>query len=361
MTFNEISYSRIQNQQIEGSKYQSAKDLVMWMGAMQAQDFAMAKWAIGLRLSNSTEHLIETAYNKGEILRTHIMRPTWHFIAADDIYWMLELTASKIKSRMKTNDRRFELTDSNYLKTNQIIEKQFIKEKYTNRIGFANAFANEKINIEENRLSHILMRAELDGIICSGPIINNKLTYCLLEERVPIKRLFTRDNALTELANRYLESHNPASVNDFIWWSGLSVLDARRAFEMVKSCYIQKTINSETYWFSEISQPIKNELSVHLLPAFDEFLISYANRNAALESVDSKKTISENGIFRPIIVVNGQVKGIWKRITKKDKVILEAIFFQIPNLETITQIENESKRFEKFLNKKLELKINHVM
>jgi hypothetical protein len=355
MNFSEISKLRIHNQQIDGSNYKTAKELVGWMGAVQAQDFAMAKWAIGLRLVNSTDQQIEHSYNQGDILRIHLMRPTWHFVSSDDIYWMLELTASKIKSIMKTNDRRFELSDSTYFKTNQIIERQFIKEKHISRINIAKALENEKINLDENRLSHILMRAELDGIICSGPIIDKKLTYCLLEERVPNKKNLTRDIALAELANKYFTSHCPATVRDFIWWSGLSVTEARIGLEMVKSNFISETIDSETYWFTQSSSDIKLNLSAFLLPAFDEFLISYANRSASLLAINNKKTFSNNGIFRPVIVVNGQVDGLWKRTLIKNKVILETDLFHDFTLEIKNVIEKESKRLELFLDKKLEL------
>ena len=111
MTLQEITRLRMNNQQIEGSSMNTAQELVGWMGAMQAQDYAMAKWAIGQRLPVSTDASVEAAYNRGDILRTHLMRPTWHFVSADDIFWMLDLTAPRIKQALKAREKQLELNE----------------------------------------------------------------------------------------------------------------------------------------------------------------------------------------------------------------------------------------------------------
>ncbi|MDR3653222.1 MAG: winged helix DNA-binding domain-containing protein [Paludibacter sp.] len=356
MTLSEISNLRIKNQQIEGLMHRSPKEIVSWFGAMQAQDFTMAKWAIGLRVLNSTEKTIEEAYNNGDILRTHLMRPTWHFVAADDINWMLELTAHRIKQQMNSNNKRLEMTDLIYSKSNKIIEKQLVECKNLTREELTEALKIEKINTNENRLSHILMRAELDRIICSGPLKGKKLTYSLLADRVNSIKTLNKDEALAELAKRYFTSHSPATLRDFIWWSGLSVANARHALELVKSNFISETINSETYWVTNsISMNKYSNPSIHLLPAFDEFLIGYTNREAALKLVDNRKIISENGIFRPTIVAQGQVIGLWKKLAKKNKVMIELNLFQA--YEDNIKIESEIIRYETYLNNKVELTI----
>jgi len=361
MTFPEISRLRMLNQQIEGSVCTTPKELVSSMGAIQAQDFAMAKWAIGQRVPYSTLNSIEAAYNAGEFLRTHLMRPTWHFVSSDDIYWMLELTAPQIRKILKTNDKRLELTDQLFVKTNTILEKVLANNCSMTREELIQEFENVHIRTDENRLSHILMHAELDGVICSGPIRKKKLTYDLLAERVPQKKTNTRDESLFTLAGRYFSSHGPATLRDFIWWSGLGVTEARKALEMIKTGFLSETIGTETYWFS---LPINNKLSVtpsvHLLPAYDEYLISYANRSAALAIVNNKKTISNNGIFRPVIVIDGQVEGLWKRTTIKDKVKLETSPFQLHNPEIMQGIKQEVTRYGIFLDKEIELVIQDL-
>ena len=356
MTIEEITALRIRNQQIEGSNFKTPKELVCWMGAMQAQDFAMAKWAIGLRIPESTEMTIEQAYNAGDILRTHLMRPTWHFVSPDDIYWLLELTAPQIRKILRTNDKRFELTESVYAASNNILEKILSGGQSLTREELVQAYDAIHIRTDENRLSHILIRAELDGVVCSGPLKGKKPTYALLAERVPVKKSITREEALATLATRYFKSHCPASLRDFVWWSGLSITDARKAFHMIQSGFVSETIGNETYLFTNnFTDALPSKLSIHLLPAFDEYLIAYSNRSAALDGIDNKKTISDNGIFRPIIVINGQIRGLWKRTTKKDKVFIETQHFQSFDTKTITAIDKEIKRYGIFLDKKTEV------
>ena len=356
MTQQEITRLRMCNQQIEGSDLKTAKELVSWMGAMQAQDYAMAKWAIGQRLPGSTDASVEAAYNRGDILRTHLMRPTWHFVSADDISWMLDLTAPRIKQALKAREKQLELNETIYSKSRDMLERMLSDGLSMTREELIQEFANIHIQTNENRLSHILMWAELDGIICSGPIRKNKLTYSLLADRVPNKKTVTRDEALAMLAMRYFNSHGPATLRDFVWWSGLSVTEARKALEMIKTSFQSETIGTETYWFAgELKNTHPLSPSVHLLPAYDEYLISYTDRSAALATVHNKKTISNNGIFHPVIVVNGQVEGLWKRNTVRDMVKIETSHFQLHDPETRQGIENEAARYGHFLDKRVEL------
>jgi len=358
MTLPEIATLRLRNQQIEGSKFQSVKELVGWMGGMQAQDFAMAKWAVGIRLPHSTEKTVEEAYNQGKIIRTHLMRPTWHFVSANDIYWMLELTAPQIRKIMKTNDRRFELNDAVYAICNRMLEQVLSDGQSLMREELVMEFDKIHIRTDENRLSHIMVRAELDGVVCSGPMKGNKLTYSLLSDRVPSKKHYSHEEALATMASRYFTSHCPASLRDFVWWSGLSITNARKGLEAIKPGLISESIGKETYWMTNsFTDTAPAKPSVHLLPSYDEFLIAYADRAAALEAVHNKKIISNNGIFRPIIVVNGQVVGLWKRITKKDTIFIEVTHFNPFNTETVHSIEQEASRYGTFLNKKTELLI----
>jgi len=355
MTLKKISKYRLINQQIEESKFETAREIVAWMGAMQAQDFPMSKWAIGIRISNSTEKLIETAYNNGEIIRTHLMRPTWHMVSPDDIYWMLDLTAPKIKSSMKSRNNQLELTKEVFKKSNQLIEISLQKNKYLNRVELSSEFEKANIKTDNNRLSHLLMEAELDQIICSGPIINNKLTYSLLQERVPTKKPLTKDESLAELAKRYFISQGPATLKDFVWWSGLSAAEARQGLNLVQSSFLSETFDSEKYWFTNsISGYNFNSNSVQLLPAFDEFLIGYRDRSASIGQIHNIKAISNNGIFRPILVIKGKVVGIWKRNIKKDRLLLEIESFIKINKSIKVEINKAAKRIEHFLGKEVE-------
>lgn len=356
MTHNDISNLRLINQQIAGSDCNTPKEIVSRMGAMQAQDYNMAKWAIGCRLQGSTENMIESALDKGEIIRTHLLRPTWHFVASDDIYWLLDLTASQIRSAMKSNDKRLELDEAVFRKSNAILEKALEGGNHLTREELMNRLQSEKINTTENRLSHMLMHAEIDGILCSGTTKNNKQTYASLPERVPEKTSVTRDEALAKLARLYFKSRGPASLKDFTWWSGLTVGQARHALDMVKSEFVSETFLNENYWFSAPSRDKnRTKSAVFFLPAFDEFLISYRDRTSALQSESFRKAVSSNGIFRPVLVVNGKVEGIWKRTINKAGVLVETGFFEKSFSINPDVLQKAISAYEYFIGKETNL------
>jgi hypothetical protein len=356
MTHNDISNLRLINQKIAGSECKTPKEVVSWMGAMQAQEYSMAKWAIGARLPGSTEKAIESAIDKGEIIRTHLLRPTWHFVASDDIYWLLDLTAPQIRSAMKSNDKRLELDETVFRKSNEILEKALEGGNHLTREELMNLLKSGGINTSVNRSSHLLMHAELDGILCSGITKNNKQTYASLPERVPEKTILNHDEALAKLARMYFRSHGPATLKDFTWWSGLPAGRARLALEMVKSEFVAETIISETYWFSAFNpEANQNKEKVSFLPAFDEFIISYKDRTSVLHSDNHKKAVSSNGIFRPVLVVNGKVEGIWRRTINKAKVVVETGFFQKPAIINHEVLQKAISAYEKYTAKEIQL------
>ncbi|MBI5352017.1 MAG: AlkZ family DNA glycosylase [Chloroflexi bacterium] len=326
------------------------------MGAMQAQDYSMVKWAVGVRLPNSTDRTIESAINNGEIIRTHLLRPTWHLVSAEDIHWILELTAPQIKATLKSRHKELGISEAIVTKSNAVIKQALSDGIHLTRNELVTELEKHKIMTNENRASHLLLRAELDGIVCSGATKGKNQTYTLLEVRVPKTKPLSREKALANLARQYFSSHCPATIYDFVWWSGLSTSDAKQALEMVKSDFVSETIDSHAYWFTNIlSSPKPEKEDVHLLPAFDEFIISYKDRSASLPFENHNKTVSNNGIFRPVIVVNGQIVGIWKRSIKKDKVIVEAEFFKQPSKSTMLQIEKATVQYGCFLEKEPEL------
>ena len=358
MNQSEISNIRLHNQQIAATNLKTPKELIGWMGAIQAQDYNQAKWAIGVRMPYLTEAQIESAFNNGEIIRTHLMRPTWHFVSSDNIYWMLELTAKQIKSTTKSRNRDLGLTEAILKRSQEVLVKALEGRKSLTREELSTQLNQAGIKTDGQRMPHILMEAEIDSVICSGAMQGKKQTFALLTERVPIKNILTKDEALSLLAKKYFTSHGPATLPDFVWWSGLPVADARSALEMNKPSLISETIDFETYWFAEpVSIPTSLPDSVYLLPAFDEFLISYKNRSAAITIDHHKKAISNNGVFRPVIVVNGQISGLWKRTIKKDSVLIELVHFRPHSKKEEKLIEKATEIFSHFSGMKAELRI----
>jgi Winged helix DNA-binding domain len=353
---NLISNVRLINQKIALSEFKTAKEIVHWMGAIQAQDYSMSKWAIGLRLNESSDDEIISSINKGDILRLHVLRPTWHFISSDDVYWMLQLSAPKIKSSLKSRHKELGLTESIIVKTTAIIEKTLSGGISLTRGELADEFHKAGIRTDANRLSHLLFHAEMDGIVCNGPVKSNKLTYSLLSERVPHKKNLLRDEALTELAKRYFTSRCPATLEDFIWWSNLPAKDAQKAVELIKSEFRPEKIGEVRYLLPDsFSGEVQESVSLHLLPAYDEFLISYKDKRSSLALVYNKRTVSDNGIFYPTIVIDGQVAGIWKRTIQKNNVIIEITLFQKPGLRVTKQIEKKASLFGQFVKKEIKI------
>jgi len=160
-----------------------------------------------------------------------------------------------------------------------------------------------------------------------------------------------KDEALEKLVTKYILSHSPATLNDFIWWSGLSASDSKLALKMVESKFKTKIIDEKTYYFSDYEENIED--SVFALLAYDEFLISYRDRTAALSAELHKNAVSNNGIFRPIIILNGKVVGIWKGIKKNELILIEIkLFKEIKDLDLIKQA---FKSYGKFLDKEIEI------
>jgi len=356
MTFSEIAKLRLYTQQIAEPSFIKPKQTVEWMGAIQAQDFAMAKWAVGLRTKNASEETVQKALDKGDIIRTHVLRPTWHFVSSADIYWMLELSAPQIIMQMKSRAKELELTQAVLNKAYTILEKALEGGKHLNRQELVPLWEKADIITNENRASHIFLYAELSGLICSGVMKNNKQTYALLEERVKKSKSLSKDEALQKLAMKYFTSHGPATLQDFKWWSGLPVKETKNAINMVKPKLHEEKINDSVYWLTKdnINKPGKTT-SAFLLPAYDEFLISYKDRTAALHINHHSQTLSSNGIFYPIIVVNNKVAGTWKRTIKKDKIIIQTSFFETPVNSAKKAVLKSAEKLALFLNKEPEI------
>lgn len=362
---SEIACLRLQNQQIRQSRFQKPGELVSYMGAMQAQNYGMAKWAIGLR-TNSTKNTVDKAIDDGTLIRTHLLRPTWHLAAAEDLPWMLALTAPRILSSVKSRHRELGLTKEELKKGFNIIENALLNNLHKTRNELV--YALNKAGIEttqNNRAAHILMAAELNGLIASGRDAGKKSTYALLKERVYGTKKLGHEEAVSLLAKKYFNSHGPATAEDFSWWSGLTLKDARNGIEVISAdldsaCLDsrQACLNSKTYWFPKTNgkEAFLPE-SAFLLPAFDEFVVSYKDRSAIFNTKDTGKAISSNGIFWPVIVMNGMVSGLWKQVIKKNEIVIETTLFRRHNKNEKALIRDAAFRLGLFLNIKAKISI----
>jgi len=354
MTNQEIAYHRLASQKLYKTSHCSPQEIVRHLGAMQAQDYAMSKWAIGSRC-DASEKAIEEAINSGEIIRTHILRPTWHLVSSDDIYWMLALSAPQVKKFTASAAKKYDYDAKKLDAINASIEKLLAGNNHFTRDEIMQELGIKKSSGQEFLSAAIMMNAELDGLVCNGKMKGKQITYALLEERVSKpKTTYTKEEALAKLAKRYFESHGPATLLDFSWWSGFPPTTAKLAVHAIESELNSVEIDNQKYWFGSAVSNVSNfRESVHFLPAFDEILISYKNREASILLEHQPKAFTNNGIFKPIIVENGKVIGTWKRTIKKDHAKIETDFFGETPESQKTVIFEAINSFENYLETKI--------
>jgi hypothetical protein len=327
---SEIRNLRLQNQKLTNPSLKDAASVVAWLGAVQSQDFHGAKWAIGLRMQNGSDIGIEEAFNQGKILRTHVMRPTWHFVLPEDIRWMLELTAPRVKAFQAGYDRKLELTEKVLSRCKAFFVKALQNGNNLTRTELADELQKNKIIARGQRLAHIMLHAELDGIVCSGPRRAKQFTYAFLEERAPkVQRKLDRDEALATLAQKYFTSHGPAQLKDFSWWSGLSTKDCNEALAMIKPKLVHVTSNDKTYWMPKDIPRLKSvSTNAFLLSIYDEYTIAYRDRSDLSTEAYIEKFIKMGNALTAVIVVDGQIAGTWKRSIIRGKPEIKKTVFR---------------------------------
>jgi|SRR5579875_18401 hypothetical protein len=348
----DIAHQRLHNQRIAQQRFERPADVVRWLGAVQAQDYLGSLWALGLRMRNAVEADIEQAIADGAIVRTHPMRDTWHFVAAEDIRWLLTLMAPGRIASMASCYRRLELDEATFARSNAIFTKTLQGGKQLTRQELGAALRREGMAIAGLRLTFLLHRAEIEGVIASGRRRGKQFTFALLDELVPASRMLEREETLAELAYRYFTSHGPATLQDFTWWSGLAAADARTGLEMVKSQLAGETIDNRIYWRSPSTPLAKVAMpAAYLLPPYDEYTVAYKDRSAVLNPRDAQRT--GNGIFGPTIVVDGQIVGVWKRVFKKDTVIITQELFTPLSEAQKEALAAAAGRYSRFVGKSL--------
>ena len=346
----DILQQRLHNQLLSQTKFTQPSQVVAWLGAVQSQDYAGAKWALAQRTNGLTDAVIEQAFARGEILRTHVLRPTWHFVTPVDIRWMLALTAPRVRAAMAYMNRQLGLDTAIFEKSNAALTKALQGNKQLTRSELGQILQKAGIPVDGLHLGHLMGRAELDGIICSGVRRGKQHTYALLEERAPQAKSLEPDEALAELTKRYFTSHGPATLPDFVWWSGLTTTDARKGIEFVKSQFDHEVVDDQTYWFIASGSTRKLSPTVHLLPDYDEYTVGYTDRAEIFDITHSNKLDARGSVLAQYsIMINGQVAGTWKRTIKKNEVLIELVPFIMLTDDQNQAIIAATQQYGKFL------------
>ncbi len=336
--------TRLANQRLTGTTFRRAREVVSWLGAVQAQDYSGATWGVALRARDLTAAAIEREFAAGRILRTHVMRETWHLVAQADIRWLQALTGPRVRAASAYYTARLAIDARLMTRVRTIVEAALEDGHYLTRNELADRLKRDgRIEAAGQRLAYIVMALELDAVICSGPRRGKQHTYALVEERAPKARVLPRDEALAELARRYFQSHGPATVHDFAWWSGLTVKDARAAAAAVGDGLVLR----------EPPGPDRVAGANYLLPNYDEYLIAYRDRGAVIDPQRARNL----GIFTNVeyphhVVLDGRVAGSWRRSVATASADVALRLYDTSSTRHQAALRMEATRFGRFFGVK---------
>ncbi|MEV0460937.1 winged helix DNA-binding domain-containing protein [Catellatospora methionotrophica] len=320
---------RMRNLGLHAATDATPQGVVGRLGAVQSQDYGPATWSVGERISGAREDLVYGAFADGALLRTHVLRPTWHFVTPDDICWMLALTGPRVHQLNAYYYRQLGLDEQLRGRCSGLLSEALAGTQLT-RKELTALFQAAGIGTEGFRMAYILMHAELEGLICSGAMKGKQHTYALLADRAPQARTLEPDEALAELTLRYFSSHGPATVKDFRWWSSLTQAEIRRGIGLVGDRLDSLTVDGLTYWFAgePPRTPAPDGPVAHLLQGYDEYLVGYTESKHLLDLGgvgDGQRW--DRPVFNGVLIIDSQVAGHWKRTVGRTGVAIEILVY----------------------------------
>jgi hypothetical protein len=347
---------RLRQQQLSHQRFTRPAEIVGWLGAIQAQDFTAAKWAVAQRLKTAGDDDVERAFAEGSLLRTHVMRPTWHFVTPADIRWLVALGAPRLRRVMSYYLRQHGVDDTMRRRSLAIIERELRDGRHLTRTELAEALATARVAARDRLLTnhvmgHILGWAEAEALVCSGPRRGRQFTYALLDERVPPAQPLSREESLAELTRRYFTSHGPATVRDFVWWSGLTMADARLGLELARSSLTREVHAGRDCWKgTRLASGRGNPWRAHLLPNYDEYVVAYADRAALMDAtLASRFRAKISVLLTHTIVFDGQIVGTWTRSHRPRTVDVALQPFRPLSTAEREHVERALERFGRFV------------
>jgi hypothetical protein len=304
---------------------------------------------VGQRLKDAAEASVAAAFDRGDILRTHALRPTWHFLAPADIRWIQELTAPRVRAFLAYHDRKLELAAPELRRSRAALVKALTGKNALTRGELQAGLHRAKITASGQRLAQVVMHAELDALLCSGPLRGKQHTYMLLDERAPPAGKLSRDEALAQLTLRYFTSHGPATLRDFQWWSSLSAVDAKAGLESVRNSFEKMEVEGKLHWHAPGGpRQSARPLTAYFLSEFDETLIAYRDCKIHL-SDRAAKSRSPLGMLERPIVIDGEVVGTWSRKVGKARVDVAGALFVRPTARETEALHAGAERYGRFL------------
>ena len=305
---------RLLNQQLVAPQFSDPAELVDYMGAMQAQEYRMMRWAVAMRTQKPSAKAFKQAFDNGRIIRLHLMRGTWQLVAAEDYWMMIDLCANKAiavtKGWMSSN--KISIPDEELTKVRDILAQTAADLGSATKEDFVSALAEKDIRMDDHRLSYHIRMAEMSGTLCSGNMLPMKATYALTANKVKTKEKTDRDEALMLFTRKYFQSRQPATLEDFVWWSGLNISDCRKGIALLGNSIRVERWRGRDFYLTETCRIRGFRKGKFLLiPPYDEYLISYKSRDIVLPPEHKHHAHNNSGIFQPVIAYGGTICGNW--------------------------------------------------
>lgn len=354
MSTKELTGLRLRAQRISTSDDARPADVVRWMLGMQAQDLPGARWSIGLRSSGSTEREVERALAKGDIVRSWPMRGTLHVVAPEDLGWLLDVCGPRQAARAAKRRRDLDITDAELAKAEEVARGAMTGGRSIRRDALLTLWQHAGISTAGQRAYHLLWNLGQSKRLVFGPPDEKQPTFALFDEWVRAPRNLDNDEALAEFAGRYFASRGPATVQDFAWWAGITLRDARRGIAAANGLQ-ERDFDGVSHYFAEGLEPAGH--GVHALPGFDEYILGYQNRSPALPAEFAERIVpGKNGMFLPTIVADGQVVGTWKRGETASAVRIEYSAFAGLSKKTRAGFERALAAYGRFVGKTVQVR-----
>jgi DNA glycosylase AlkZ-like len=351
---------RLRAQRLTGDPCETPEEVLGLLTAVQAQDYEPAKWSLGSRARGATDEVVERALASGSILRTHLLRPTWHFVLPADIRWLLTATAPRIRARDARRYAELGLDEATLRRSAEALTAALRGQRRLTRAEAAAVIAAAGIDVSGQRLPYLLMAAELDALLCSGPRRGKQHTYMLLEERAPQAIDLPRDEAVARLAQRFFAGHGPATAKDFAVWASLTLAESRGAIERSSSRLRREEVEGVAFFFGEDAEDGEPDRAdgrpvVNLIQGYDELVMGYTETKRLLARPGSPWEPATPPVFRLVVLLDGGVAGFWRRTVKRDRVMVEAKLLEPFGRAALKALEEEAARYGAFLGLTAEL------
>lgn len=357
MMRSQIANLRLVSQRIAGTALRTPAELVSWLGAVQAQDYLGSLWSIGLRIPGMTQAGVEQAIANRSVIRTWPLRGTLHFVASSDVRWMLKWLTPPVMAAAKKRHSQLSLDDKTLVRSENLIAQALSGGNRLSRESIYRLLERAGISTTAQRGYHILWWLAQNAVICCAARQGKQGMFALLDDWIPSGRIIGHEAAIAELAIRYFTGHGPATLRDFAWWSGLSMADAQRGLDGVSSRLVATEYGTDLYWMSpKAVKAVQASPRYSLLPAFDEYLLGYADRSASLEAKHVVLTRhAGGGTFKPTIAMDGRIVGTWNRIVRKASAAVTLDLFTTPKRAVQRTLKSTVERYAEFLGCPVEI------